>query len=118
MSEENKDNKRKYLIIIIILAVLVAVLGVLQILNTSTIEDKVTQVDELKMDKLELKNDLQEMLIQYDTLTVQNDQLNAEIIAQQEQIKEMLKEIEKHKDDAYIIAKLKKEDLVYRSHKK
>ena len=109
MSEENKDNKRKYLIIIIILAVLVAVLGVLQILNTSTIEDKVTEVDELKMDKLELKNDLQEMLIQYDTLTVHNDQLNAEIIAQQEQIKEMLKQIEKHKDDAYIIAKLKKE---------
>jgi len=107
--EENNNNKRKYLIIIIILAVFVAVLGVLQIMNTSTIDKKVSQVDELKMDKLELKNDLQEMLIQYDTLTVQNDQLNAEMIAQQEQIKDMLKEIEKHKDDAYIIAKLKKE---------
>jgi hypothetical protein len=54
------------------------------------------------------------MLIQYDTVTVANEQLSAEITAQQEQIREMLKEIDKHKDDAYIISKLKKEAATLR----
>jgi lambda repressor-like predicted transcriptional regulator len=66
------------------------------------------------MEQLQLKNDLQEMLIQYDTLNVKNDRLNAEILGQQEQIKDMLKQMEKHKDDAYIIAKLKKEAATLR----
>jgi len=114
MSEENNKSKRKYLIIIVILAVLTVVLGVMQFLNTTEIQEQEETVSALEYEQLQLQNDLQDMLIQYDTLTVKNDRLNAEIIGQQEQIKEMLKEIAKHKDDAYIIAKLKKEAATLR----
>jgi hypothetical protein len=70
---------------------------------------KTEAISTLEIEKLQLTNDLQSMLIQYDTLTVKNDQINAELEAQREQIRQMLKQIEKHKDDAWIIAKLKKE---------
>lgn len=114
MAEENKNSKKKYLIIIVILAVLTIILGVMQFFNTTEIQEKEETVSALEFEQLQLQNDLQDMLIQYDTLTVKNDRLNAEIIGQQEQIKEMLKEIAKHKDDAYIIAKLKKEAATLR----
>ncbi|MCA1762399.1 MAG: coiled-coil domain-containing protein [Cryomorphaceae bacterium] len=114
MAEEQNKSKKKYLIIIVILAILTITLGVMQFLNTTEIQEKEETVSALEFEQLQLQNDLQDMLIQYDTLTVKNDRLNAEIIGQQEQIKEMLKEIAKHKDDAYIIAKLKKEAATLR----
>jgi lambda repressor-like predicted transcriptional regulator len=114
MADNQANSNRKYLIIIAILALLCVVLGVLQFTNTKEITEKSETVNNLELEQLQLKNDLQEMLIQYDTINVQNDRLNAEILGQQEQIKEMLKQIEKHKDDAYIIAKLKKETATLR----
>ena len=106
---QEKESNKKYLIIIALLAVLSIVLGVLYFTSHTEVIEKTESISSLEVEQLQLKNDLQEMLIQYDTMTVDNDRLNAEIMGQQEQIKELLKQMEKHKDDAYIISKLKKE---------
>ncbi len=102
------DNK-KYKIIVLILSLLLVIMGILYFTKSTEVIQQVETIDTLQVEQLQLKNDLQDMLIQYDTMTVANEQLNAEILGQQEQIKEMLRQIEKHKDDAYIIGKLKKE---------
>lgn len=105
----NERSPKTQIIIIVILAILSVVLGVLYFTSEKKVEEKTENISTLEFEKLQLKNDLQEMLIQYDTITVTNERLSAEIMGQQEQIKELLKQVEKHKDDAYIIAKLKKE---------
>ncbi len=109
MSSNNDSSNNKYKIAIVILALLSIVFAVLYITKQNTVVEKVEMISNLELEQLQLKSDLQAMLIQYDTLTVQNDQINAELLAQRDQIREMLKQIEKHKDDAYIISKLKKE---------
>ncbi len=114
MAENQDKSNRKYLIIIGILALLCVVLGVMQFQNRTEIITRTETVSNLEIEQLQLKNELQDMLIQYDTVNVNNERLNAEILGQQEQIKEMLKQIEKHKDDAYIMSKLKKETATLR----
>ena len=106
---KNEGSNKKQIIIIVLLAVLSLVLGILYFTTEQTVVEKTESISALEFEQLQLKNDLQEMLIQYDTITVSNDRLNAEIMGQQEQIKELLKQMEKHKDDAYIIGKLRKE---------
>lgn len=113
---EKKDNKKRILIVIIVLlAVITAVLGFLLLNQTQVVEEQTTDIVELENESLQLRNDLQEMLIQYDTVTVSNEKMQAEIQAQQEEIRELLKQADKHKDDAWIIHKLKKEASTLRT---
>ena len=114
MTDSTDSNSKKLLIAVVILAITTVILGILVFTKSQNVEVKEQTISGLEVEELQLRNDLQDMLIQYDTVTVENGQLSAEITAQQEQIKEMLKEIEKHKDDAYIISKLKKEAATLR----
>ncbi|HKL40913.1 MAG TPA: hypothetical protein VJ894_09545 [Cryomorphaceae bacterium] len=114
MTDSTDSKSKKLLIAVIILAISTVILGILVFTKSQTVQVKESTISGLEVEQLQLQNDLQDMLIQYDTVTVANAQLSAEITAQQEQIKEMLKEIEKHKDDAYIISKLKKEAATLR----
>lgn len=109
-----KESKKKFIIVIVILGLLSVVMGVLYFTKKHEAVAKTVAIDTLEIQKLQLKNDLQSMLIQYDTVTVKNARLSAEILGQQEQIKDMLEQIEQHKDDAYIIYKLKKEATTLR----
>ncbi len=114
MTEQKESQNKKYIILIAVLALISIVLGVLLFNSANKVKETTQTVSSLEVEQLQLQNDLQEMLIQYDTITVDNDRLNAEILGQQEQIKDMLKQIEKNKDDAYIISKLKKEAATLR----
>lgn len=114
MADDSSSSKKKLRILVIILAIVSVGLAILAIVQSQSVEVKEEQISGLEVEKLQLENDLQDMLIQYDTVTVENEQLTAEISAQRDQIKEMLKEIDKHKDDAYIISKLKKEAATLR----
>ncbi len=111
MSESTNKKQR---IAVIMLALLAAVFAVLYFTKSAEVEEQEEIISEIELDKLQLKNDLQSMLIQYDTITVENERLSAEMLAQQDQIRDMLKQIEKHKDDAWIIHKLKKEAATLR----
>jgi Holliday junction resolvase len=57
----------------------------------------------------DLKDNLQFMLDEYAQMKTTNDTLNTKLGAQQEKIKELLEQAERHKGDAYAILKLKKE---------
>ncbi len=104
------ENKNRWMwIVIALLLVLSAVLGIMLMNKSQTADQQLTEILQLENTTLTLKSDLQEMLIQYDTVTVSNERMQAEIQAQQEQIKDLLKQVDKHKDDAWIIHKLKKE---------
>lgn len=111
MSESTNKKQR---IAVIMLALLAAVFAVLYFTKSAEVEEQEEIISEIELDKLQLKSDLQAMLIQYDTITVENERLSAEMLAQQDQIRDMLKQIEKHKDDAWIIHKLKKEAATLR----
>ncbi len=112
MAEAPSSKKQTY--IIIALALLTVLFAVLYFTKSAEVVEKTELISSVELEKLQLKSDLQEMLIQYDTLAGKNDKLSAEMLAQQEQIREMLKQVEKHKDDAWIIHKLKKEAATLR----
>ena len=57
----------------------------------------------------DLKDNLELMLEQYAEMKTSNDTLNQRIGQQQEKIKDLMAQAEKHKGDAYYILKLKKE---------
>lgn len=110
-NKKNADSKKHRLLIVIIVLLVITsgVLGFLLLNKTQVVDEQTADILQLENTTLTLKSDLQEMLIQYDTVTVSNERMQAEIMAQQEQIKELLKQVDKHKDDAWIIHKLKKE---------
>lgn len=108
-SEPKSDNRKLLIGIIVLLALVSGVLGFLLLNQSQMLDQQTSEILELENATLTLKNDLQEMFIQYDTVTVANEKMQAEILAQKEQIRELLEEVEKHKDDAWIIHKLKKE---------
>jgi hypothetical protein len=105
----NNSSEKKLKIIIVILAIACTVMGVLLFNSGREIGIQGTEILQLENTALTLKSDLQDMLIQYDTLTVTNEKMQNEIMGQRSQIEELLKQVEKHKDDAWIIHKLKKE---------
>ena len=76
--------------------------------------DLTTENVELNDEKIELKKDLQEMLNQYDAITIENDSLNEGILEQKERIESLLAEVDKlnvrDKNFRWEIDKLKKEN--------
>lgn len=114
-ADKDNSNNRLLIILIVVMAVVSIVLGYFLLTKTQEVDVQSTEILELENESLTLRNDLQEMLIQYDTVTVNNEQMQVEIAAQQEQIRELLKQADKHKDDAWIIHKLKKEASTLRT---
>jgi len=113
-SSDSNDKKIKMLYgVIAALAVLIVIMGVLLSRQKT---DNVMLVGEnttLTVERNDLEQELQEMLTQYDALTVDNDQLSAEIIQQKEEIAALMEKVSKlNKDDKNLrweISKLKKE---------
>jgi chromosome segregation ATPase len=63
----------------------------------------------LEEERVELKKELEQMLTQYDSLKIENDSLQQDVFKQKEKIKELLDQIEKRKNDRYLIYKYKRE---------
>ena len=61
-----------------------------------------------------VKQELIALQAQYENLEVNNKSMQAEIDAKKEEIQQLQKELEKNKDNAYIIARLKKETQTLR----
>lgn len=62
-----------------------------------------------------VKQELIALSAQYENLKTDNQQMNEEIEAKKQEIGKLQKQLEKHKDDAYIIAKLKRETETLRA---
>jgi FtsZ-binding cell division protein ZapB len=110
MTEKRFDKNDK--IYIGIIAALVIAIGVLtwNVFDQKTFIDSVVlQQGELEAEKDNLTGELQEMLEEYDKLETENEVLSEEMLAQKEEISNLLDQIEKNKNDTRLMYKYKKE---------
>lgn len=108
-SNEKKSRDLIYIIIIIILAGTSGVLGYLLSRQKTQIEIITVEKEKVSSEKEALQVELNDMLVQYEGMKTNNAELNSKLEEQETKIKELMVQAEKHKDDAYIIRKLKKE---------
>lgn len=115
--KEKKSNKL-FIILYIIIGLLVCAIGVLSWLLVN-VKQEVVYISVLKENVIAEKNaldiELKDMLVQYEALETTNVQYKEEIEAKKLEIETLIKEAEKHKNDAYVIGKLKKEAASLRS---
>jgi len=106
---ETNPREKIYIAVIVGLALLCGVLT-WQVFSTKTEVQNISLAkDNAETERNDLKDELSEMLQQYDDMSTDNEQLTAEVIAQKEQIKDMLDQIEKNKGNVSLIRKYKKE---------
>lgn len=109
-SEANKGGSNKLMIILVLLLALTNVVTA-YLLFTKHQENVaiVTENTDLSVEKDALTTELNGMLAKYDSVYTENEDMQAQIAEQRERIETLLKEAEKHKNDAWIIHKLRKE---------
>ncbi|GIV40865.1 MAG: hypothetical protein KatS3mg034_0175 [Vicingaceae bacterium] len=112
-NQDSKNVKKSGQPVWLILALLFAGLAIVEawfLFNQNKqIQVVVSENVDLTREKEEVEAELKEMLQQYENLKTDNAQMQAQLEEQKQKIEELLKQAEKHKNDAYIIAKLKKE---------
>jgi hypothetical protein len=113
--KSNRGLHAIYLTIIVILGGLCIFLG-LQYKDLKTIvSTKEYTIEQVVSQKDDVESDLKELRAQYDALETNDKALNDELQAKKKYIDSLLTQAEKHKGDAYIIAKLKKETTTLRA---
>lgn len=107
--KENNISNRKIIIIVSILSIIIITLSVLFYLQTQETKKFITEFEQATTEKETVKNELNELLNQYEDLQKDNSNLSEELTKEQEKIKEMLIEIENIKtENASEVAKYKK----------
>ncbi|MEX2596093.1 MAG: hypothetical protein WEC59_04110 [Salibacteraceae bacterium] len=107
---ENKEKKnRSLLILVILLALTNAATLILFYMERQDNVELVTNNTDLTTERDALTIELEEMLASYDSVSTDNEEMQAQIAEQKAEIEQLMKEAEKHKDDAWIIHKLRKE---------
>lgn len=112
MTDSNiKENKAKKNLMIVTIFLLCTNIATLFLYLTQREENRelITNNTDLTTEKNTLTQELEDMLAQYDSVSTDNAEMQAQVAEQRAQIEKLLKEAEKHKDDAYIIYKLRKE---------
>jgi chromosome segregation ATPase len=105
MTEKKSNNRGTVIGLSIVIVVLLGYI-IFQHFNTNRLVDEKVKVEVERNGVLE---ELESLQLEYQSVTTDNDTLNAQIAAQQQKIEEMLVEAKKHKGDAWTIRKLKKE---------
>src|ERR1051325_3641659 len=110
---QRESNNRKlhviYLVIIFLLAGLCGFLAVQYKQLKTVVSVHEIQVQQVVEQKEDVIDDLKELKDQYSQLQTSDANLNLQLAAKKAMIDSLLIQAEKHKGDAYIIAKLKKE---------
>lgn len=116
---EKEQNNRKlhaiYLTIIFLLAGLCGYLSLQYKQLKTIVATQVINIETVVKEKDDVESDLKELKAQYDQLQTDDAQLNAELQANKAKIDSLLELAEKHKGDAFYIAKLKKETVTLRT---
>ncbi|MBK6776848.1 MAG: hypothetical protein IPG74_13755 [Flavobacteriales bacterium] len=104
---EQKPRSNNALLALVVLLI-VSNLATLYFLNkgSNTVEQQQEQIASISDDKDNVTKLLEDMLVQYDTLSTENEQLTAEMAAQKQQIEDLMKKV---KNGNYSLAKAKKE---------
>ncbi len=111
MSQDEKKSRKPILFWVFIL-LLLGTNGVTAWLwwqEKNKLAEKEILIETVYVEKETLQSDLAALKSDYESLHTNNTALNAEIEEKKKRIEELMEEAKKHKGDAYIIAKLKKE---------
>ncbi len=117
--EENtsKDNRRKSGLLWILIALLAITNGVTFWMYTQEKNKAGTEIvikEQVIVERDNVKNELLQLQQDFGNLQTSDKTLQAEIEAKKAEIAQLLEDAEKHKGDAYIISKLKKESETLR----
>ncbi|MBL7884670.1 MAG: hypothetical protein JNL69_11420 [Bacteroidia bacterium] len=109
-NQEEKKSSNKKLILLIILLLLgnIAFIG-LWLMEKSKKETIIVEKQEVIIERDNVKSDLLELQQEYATLQTNDVALQKELEEKRVLIAELLEQAEKHKNDSYIISKLRKE---------
>lgn len=108
-TQEKKDNKRPLIIIIILLIATNAILAWLYVQEHNRKNEVIVLKETIEKERDNVKTDLLKLQEEYNTLQTNDQKIQAELEEKKAQIAQLLEEADKHKDDAYIISKLKRE---------
>ncbi|TAL60684.1 MAG: hypothetical protein EPN85_06585 [Bacteroidetes bacterium] len=113
MAEQGKKEKKKgeglYLLLIFLMLCSNGAMGWLWWKDKGSLQVITVEKETIAKDAEIVKQELIALGAQYENLKVTNKEMQAEIDTRKEDIVRLQRELEKHKDNAWIIAKLKKE---------
>lgn len=118
MTEIEQSSKKRYGIFWVIIALLVGTNAYtiwLLLQEKDRVAQQVVVTKEVVIERDNVKSDLLALQKEYETLETSDKALQTDIEEKKLKIAELIKEAEKHKGDAYIISKLKKETETLRS---
>ncbi len=107
--EEKKSSNRVLLILLVLLLIGNGTFAWLWWSEKHRADIVVVEKEQIIIERESVKSDLLSLQDQYATLQTNDKALQAELDGKRAEIAELIQEAEKHKDDAYIISKLKKE---------
>ena len=113
--EKKKKGEWVYIILILLLLGMNGTFGWLWWSEKGKLQIITVEKESVEKDAEIVKQELLALQAQYENLKVNNKSMQAEIDSKKLEIENLQKELEKNKDNAYIIAKLKKETQTLRT---
>jgi hypothetical protein len=113
--QESKSNNKVLWILLVLLLGGNGTFGYLWWKEKSRANTVVVEKEQVIVERDNVKSDLLELQKEYETLQTTDKAVQAELEDKKAQIAELLVQAEKHKGDAYIISKLRKETETLRS---
>lgn len=113
--EEKKSNNKLLIILLLLLLVSNGVFVWLWMQEKGRADTIVVEKNTVTTERDDVKKDLMELQQEYATLQTSDVALQKELEDKRAEIAELIEQAEKHKGDAYIIAKLRKETETLRS---
>jgi len=108
--EQNKDKKRRILWIFLVLLIITnGITAWFWWQEKNKAAEQIVLKEKIYFEKETIESDLAALKNDYESLNTNNKTLQADIEDKKARIEELMEEAKKHKGDAYIIAKLKKE---------
>jgi len=109
-SRETKKPGTTYTFVVVLLIAFLLVIGYMYVDQRQKTKKVVAELNSVSSEKTKVRNELNELLIEYDDLQTDNDSLNSQLKVEQEKIKEMLKELKTVKESNHAqIEQYKKE---------
>lgn len=112
MTQEESKSKKRGIFIWIIIALLMGTNGVtiwLLMQEKNKVAEQIVKTETIYVEKETIQSELLALKKDYENLQTNDKALQADIELKKARIEELMEEAKKHKGDAYIIAKLKKE---------
>lgn len=110
--QHSNDDRRKSGLLWILIGLLVITNGVtiwMWLQEKNKVSNEVVVKEQVIVERDNVKSDLLQLQKDYENLQTNDEGLKAEIEAKKAEIAQLLEDAEKHKGDAYVISKLKKE---------